>query len=155
MLSVFRGRKLRLSGKGKGGHQEFDFVIVDLNLKANIRIESMQTLNRKTGVLAGAVEIIQVYVELRGDLSTFVQCGGFERVNIKTIHSVALSRPILFTWDRGSPSTWCHKGKKSINTKLLLPSPETIDKLALLWGVSPLPFLLLLLTLNAPVAQPL
>ena len=106
---MFRGRKLRLSGKGKGGHQEFDFVIVDLNLKANIRIESMQTLNRKTGVLAGAVEIIQVYVELRGDLSTFVQCGGFERVNIKTIHSVALSRPILFTWDRGSPSTWCHQ----------------------------------------------
>ena len=72
------GPKLRLSGKGKEGHQNFDFVIVDLDLKANIRIESMQTLNRKTGVLARAAKIIQVYVELCGDLTTFAQCGGFE-----------------------------------------------------------------------------
>ena len=36
-LSVLWGPKLRLSGKGKEGHQNFDFVIVDLDLKANIR----------------------------------------------------------------------------------------------------------------------
>ena len=56
---MFWGPKLRLSGKAPG-HQEFDFVIVDLDLKAIIRIESTQTLNRKPRVLAGAAEIIQV-----------------------------------------------------------------------------------------------
>ena len=44
---VFWGLKLRLPGKGKGGHQEFDFVIVDLALKAVIGIESKATLNGK------------------------------------------------------------------------------------------------------------
>merc|ERR1719500_1993934 len=47
---VFWGPKLRLPGKGKGSHQEFDFVIVDLELKAVIGIESKATLNVKTGV---------------------------------------------------------------------------------------------------------
>ena len=56
---MFWGPKLRLSGKAPG-HQEFDFVIVDLDLKAIIRIESIQTLNRETLVLSKAEEIIQV-----------------------------------------------------------------------------------------------
>ena len=42
---VFWGPKLRLPGKGKGHHQEFDFVIIDLELKAVIGIESKATLN--------------------------------------------------------------------------------------------------------------
>ena len=42
---IFWGPKLRLPGKGKGGHQEFDFVIVDLELKAVIGIESKATLH--------------------------------------------------------------------------------------------------------------
>merc|ERR1712223_1350269 len=46
---VFCGPKLRLPGKGKGDHQEFDFVIIDLKLKTAIGIESKQTLNMKTG----------------------------------------------------------------------------------------------------------
>merc|ERR1719336_2955453 len=33
---AFCGPKLRLPGKGKGGHQEFDFVIIDLKLKTGI-----------------------------------------------------------------------------------------------------------------------
>ena len=37
---VFWGPKLRLPGKGKGAHQEFDFVIIDMVLKAVIGIES-------------------------------------------------------------------------------------------------------------------
>ena len=49
---VFCGPKLRLPGKGKGDHQEFDFVIIDLKLKTVIGIESKQTLNMKTGVLS-------------------------------------------------------------------------------------------------------
>ena len=44
---VFWGPKLRVPGKD---HQEFDFVIVDLELKAVISIESKATLNVKTGV---------------------------------------------------------------------------------------------------------
>ena len=56
---VFFGPKLSLPGKAPG-HQEFDFVIVDVDLKAIIRIESIQTLNRETGVLSEAEEIIQV-----------------------------------------------------------------------------------------------
>ena len=56
---VFFGPKLSLPGKAPG-HQEFDFVIVDLDLKALIRIESKQTLNRKTGVLFEAEEIIHI-----------------------------------------------------------------------------------------------
>ena len=47
---MFCGPKLRLPGKGKGDHQEFDFVIIDLKLKTVIGIESKQTLNMKTGV---------------------------------------------------------------------------------------------------------
>ena len=45
---VFWGPKLRLLGKGKGAHQEFDFVIVDRELKTVIGIESKATLNAKT-----------------------------------------------------------------------------------------------------------
>ena len=44
---VFFGPKLSLPGKAPD-HQEVDFVIVDLDLKAIIRIESTQTLNRET-----------------------------------------------------------------------------------------------------------
>ena len=44
---VFWGPKLRLPGKDKGSHQEFDFVIIDLMLKAVIGIESKATLNEK------------------------------------------------------------------------------------------------------------
>ena len=51
---VFSGPKLRVPGKGKGGHQEFDFVVVDLELKAIIGIESKATLNAKTGQSAAA-----------------------------------------------------------------------------------------------------
>ena len=46
---VFWGPTLRLPGKGKGSNQEFDFVIVDHQLKAIIGIESKATLNLKTG----------------------------------------------------------------------------------------------------------
>merc|ERR1719220_1949099 len=45
---------LRLPGKGKGDHQEFDFVIIDLKLKTVIGIESKATLNTKTGQSAAA-----------------------------------------------------------------------------------------------------
>ena len=48
---VFWGPKLRVPGKD---HQEFDFVIVDLELKAIISIESKATLNVKTGQSAAA-----------------------------------------------------------------------------------------------------
>merc|ERR1712141_837692 len=41
---VFCGPKLRLPGKGKGDHQEFDFVIIDLKLKIVIGIESKAPL---------------------------------------------------------------------------------------------------------------
>merc|ERR1719365_17501 len=51
---VFWGPKLRLPGKGKGSLQEFDFVIVDLELKAVIGIESKATLSVKTGKSAAA-----------------------------------------------------------------------------------------------------
>merc|ERR1712020_483252 len=51
---VFCGPKLRLPGKGKGDHQEFDFVIIDLKLKTVIGIESKATLNAKTGQSAAA-----------------------------------------------------------------------------------------------------
>ena len=51
---VFWGPKLRLPGKGKGRVQEFDFVIVDLELMAVIGIESKATLNVKTGQSASA-----------------------------------------------------------------------------------------------------
>ena len=50
---VFWGPKLRLPGK-KGGSQEFDFVIIDQELKAVIGIESKATLNTKTGQSAAA-----------------------------------------------------------------------------------------------------
>merc|ERR1719336_2508978 len=54
VLVVFSGPKLRLPGKGKGGRQEFDFVIIDLKLKTVIGIESKATLNAKTGQSAAA-----------------------------------------------------------------------------------------------------
>ena len=50
---VFWGPKLRLPGK-KGGSQEFDFVIIDQELKAVIGIESKASLNTKTGQSAAA-----------------------------------------------------------------------------------------------------
>ena len=46
-LSFAWGPKLRVPGKD---HQEFDFIIVDLELKAVISIESKATLSVKTGV---------------------------------------------------------------------------------------------------------
>merc|ERR1719458_856441 len=51
---VFWGPKLRLPGKGKGSHQEFDFVIIDLELKAVIGIESKATLNANAAKSAAA-----------------------------------------------------------------------------------------------------
>merc|ERR1719264_1058844 len=51
---VFWGPKLRLPGKGKGSQQEFDFVIVDLELKAVIGIESKATLNGNAAKSAAA-----------------------------------------------------------------------------------------------------
>merc|ERR1719192_3314649 len=51
---VFCGPKLRLPGKGKGGQQEFDFVIINFKLKTVIGIESKATLNAKTGQSAAA-----------------------------------------------------------------------------------------------------
>ena len=51
---VFHGPKLRLPGEGKGNHQEFDFVIIDLKLKVIIGIESKATLNVRTGQSAAA-----------------------------------------------------------------------------------------------------
>ena len=44
---VFFGPKLSLPGKAPD-RQEVDFVIVDLDLKVIISIESTQTLNRET-----------------------------------------------------------------------------------------------------------
>ena len=49
---VLCGPKLKLPGTGKGNHQEFDFVIIDLKLKAIIGIESKATLNVKSGLSA-------------------------------------------------------------------------------------------------------
>ena len=51
---VFWGPKLRLPGGGKGRVQEFDFVIVDMELKAIIGIESKDSLNKKTAKSAAA-----------------------------------------------------------------------------------------------------
>ena len=51
---VFWGPKLRLPGKAKGSHQEFDFVIVDLDLKAVIGIESKASLNKSSKGSAAA-----------------------------------------------------------------------------------------------------
>ena len=56
---VFWGPKLRLPGKGKGAHQEFDFEIIDMVLKAVIGIESKATLNGKTGVLSDKSAVAQ------------------------------------------------------------------------------------------------
>merc|ERR1719458_477227 len=56
---IFWGPKLRLPGKGKGSHQEFDFVIIDLELKAVIGIESKATLNVKTGVWSDKSAAVQ------------------------------------------------------------------------------------------------
>ena len=50
---VFWGPKLRVPGK-RGGHQEFDFVIVDEELKTIIGIESKITLSARTGQNASA-----------------------------------------------------------------------------------------------------
>ena len=44
---LFWGPKLRVPSK-RGGHQEFDFVIIDLDLKAIIGIESKATLSEGT-----------------------------------------------------------------------------------------------------------
>ena len=65
---MFWGPKLRLPGKGKGRVQEFDFVIVDQELKAIIGIESKATLNVKTGQSASAQtqrlkELLEQYFE--------------------------------------------------------------------------------------------
>ena len=58
---VFWGPKLRLPGKGKGDHQEFDFVIIDLELKAVIGIESKATLNRNAAKsAAGQLSLIHI-----------------------------------------------------------------------------------------------
>merc|ERR1719500_1506438 len=91
---VFWGPKLRLPSKGKGSHQEFDFVIVDLELKAVIGIESKATLNGNAAKSAAAQtqklkELLEQYFapELASNDWCFVAIVHYNKLDLKPVCS--------------------------------------------------------------------
>ena len=86
---VFWGLKLKVPRK-KGGNQEFDFVIIDQELKTIIGIESKATLSFRTGKDAAAQtqrlkEVLEQYfeAELAGSDWCFVAMVHFNKLDLR------------------------------------------------------------------------